>query len=229
HAGHGGQGLLDPGDAGGAGEVRATRLRGAAPELDGQVDAVWATATPVTWDTDWSGRATGVRTTARFLWSERALYALWELEGAGLHTDTSRPVDRERERLYQEDCVELFLTPDPARPRRYFEIEVGPFGHVFDIDVDRDAKREDVAWSSGAKVGTRRDAAGRKATIEVALTAGELVAALGPGKRLPLGLFRMEGKREAGRDRLYLAFRPTRTPKPNFHVPEAFGRLVLAP
>ncbi|HQY61160.1 MAG TPA: DUF362 domain-containing protein [Polyangiaceae bacterium] len=226
-------GTADAGGAGGladaGGEVRASRLRGAPPELDGQVDAVWATATPVTWDTDWSGRPTGVRTTVRFLWSDQALYGLWELEGAGLNTDTSRPVDHERERLYQEDCVELFLTPDPAHPRRYFEIELGPFGHVFDIDVDREAKREDIAWSSGAKVGTRRDAAGRKATVEVALSAPQLVAALGPGKRLPLGLFRMEGRREAGRDRLYLAFRPTRTPKPNFHVPEAFGRLFLAP
>lgn len=212
-----------------SGEVRATRLRGEVPAMDGVVDAVWATAPPVTWDTDWSGKPTGVRTTARFLWSERALYMLWELEGAGLNTDTSRPLEQERARLYQEDSVELFLTPDPAHPRRYFEVEVGPFGHVFDIDVDRDKKREDVAWSSHAKVGTRRDAAGRKATIEVALSAPELVAALAPGKRLPLGLFRMEGKREAGRERLYLAFRPTRTPKPNFHVPEAFGRLVLAP
>jgi hypothetical protein len=29
--------------------------------------------------------------------------------------------------------------------------------------------------------------------------------------------------------REYLAWSPPRTPKPNFHVPEAFGTLVLDP
>ncbi|MGH9882352.1 MAG: carbohydrate-binding family 9-like protein, partial [Pyrinomonadaceae bacterium] len=29
----------------------------------------------------------------------------------------------------------------------------------------------------------------------------------------------------SGEDRGYLAWRPTRTEKPNFHVPEVFGRL----
>jgi hypothetical protein len=35
----------------------------------------------------------------------------------------------------------------------------------------------------------------------------------------------MEGKSP----RKYLAWSPTRTPKPDFHVPSAFGRLVLDP
>ena len=42
--------------------------------------------------------------------------------------DASRPKDVERERLYEEDCVELFLTPDPASPKHYYEVELGPFG-----------------------------------------------------------------------------------------------------
>jgi len=32
---------------------------------------------------------------------------------AGLITDTSRPTDLERPKLYEEDCVEMFLAPDP--------------------------------------------------------------------------------------------------------------------
>ena len=48
---------------------------------------------------------------------------------------------------------------------------------------------------------------------------------LAPDARLPLGLFRMEGQHA----RAYLAAFPTRTPKPNFHVPDAFGTLVLDP
>ncbi len=219
-----------PADAGAsapqAEDVVATHLTGPAPKIDGEIDPAWAAARPVRWNTDWSGAATSSSTRARFLWSSEALYVLWELEGAGLHTDTTRPTDVERPRLYQEDCVELFLAPDPSRPKRYFEVEIGPYGHVFDLDVDRERKREDVAWSSRAKVGTTRDAAARRAVIEVSLSAPELGHALVAGRALPLGLFRMEG---TGQQRLYLALRPTRTPKPNFHVPEAFTRLILAP
>lgn len=214
----------------GAGTVHAIHVPvSSAPAIDGAIDAIWAkadnAASKARWETDWSGKATGAFTSARFLWSESALYVLWELESSGANTDTSRPIDTERERLYQEDCVELFLTPDPARPKRYFEIETGPFGHYFDIDVDREKKREDVAWSSRIKVGTHRDPAQKKGVIELSLASPDIVRVLVAGAKLPMGLYRMEGKGE----RLYLAYRPTRTPKPNFHVPEAFGTLVLDP
>ena len=59
----------------------------------------------------------------------------------------------------------------------------------------------------------------------MALTSPDIAKVLVPGAKLPIGLYRMEGKG----DRLYLAYRPTRTPKPNFHVPEAFGTLTLDP
>jgi hypothetical protein len=59
----------------------------------------------------------------------------------------------------------------------------------------------------------------------IALTAPEIVKCLAAGARLPMGLFRMEGRSP----RQYLAWSPARTSKPNFHVPEAFGALVLDP
>jgi hypothetical protein len=157
------------------------------------------------------------------MYSERALFALYELSQAGLVVDHSFPTDKERPRLYQEDCVELFLAPDPARPSRYYEIELGPAGHFLDLEVDRERKVENVAWSSGVVVATSSDAAARTAVIEARFTAPEIVAALKPGARLPLALFRMDGKAP----RRYLAWRPPRSKKPNFHVPEAFGTLVI--
>jgi alpha-galactosidase len=39
-----------------------------------------------------------------------------------------------------------------------------------------------------------------------------------------VNFFRVEG---AAEPRFYSAWRPTNTPKPNFHVPEAFGALVF--
>jgi hypothetical protein len=74
-------------------------------------------------------------------------------------------------------------------------------------------------------IGTARDAAAGTATIEFTIAAPELVAALRPGARLPLGLDRMEGKAP----RQYLMAFPARTAKPNFHAPTGFGVLVVDP
>ncbi|WP_437928078.1 DUF362 domain-containing protein [Sorangium sp. So ce291] len=194
--------------------------------IDGKADdPAWSRAPAVSWDTDYTGKSTGVLTRARFLWSKEGLYVLFELSSAGLNTDHSRPVGVERTGLYKEDCIELFLSPAPASPRRYFEVEIGPFGHYFDIAIDRDARLEDTAWSSGATIATRRSAQARTAVIEALLAAPGIVNALAPRARLPMNLYRMEGKEP----RRYLAWSPPRTSKPNFHVPEAFGALVLDP
>lgn len=195
--------------------------------LDGKADdRAWSRATPVTWDADYAGVKTGLVTRARFLHSPSGLYGLWELQGAGLHSDRTRPTDVPRRKLYEEDCVELFFTPDPSHPRRYFETEIGPFGHFLDVAVDLDAHKSDTSWSSGAHIATTQDPAGHTAVIEAELTSPDVVKALAPEARLPLGLYRMEGVTPS---REYLAWSPPRTPKPDFHVPEAFGTMVVDP
>ena len=206
--------------------VHATPLGAASITIDGRGDEpIWSRATPVTWDTDYAGSSTGTVTHARFVYAKDGLYVLFELAEAGLHTDRSRPLEAPRAKLYEEDCVELFLTPDAGRANHYFEIELGPFGHHLDIDVDRDRQASDASWSAGARIGATQDATARTAVIEVKLAAPEIVHALAAGARLPLGLYRMEGEHP----RQYLAWSPPRTPRPSFHVPEAFGTLVLDP
>ncbi len=208
-------------------DLHAPRLAGAAPAIDGVIDEAWAAATPFEFTTDWAGSPTKTSTRVRVLWSPHGVYVLWELAGAGLFTDRTRPIETERVDLYEEDCVELFLAPAQAKRKRYAEIEVGPFGHFFDLFVDRTGKkvRADAAWSAGLTIGTSQDPANHTAVIEMAITAPEIVAALVAGARLPIGVYRMEGKRP----RQYLAGFPTRTPAPNFHVPDAFGSLILDP
>jgi len=191
--------------------------------IDGVAEAAWNGATPVSFDTDWSGAKTTTSTRVRAAWSKSALYLLWELEGAGIAVDATRPVKTEREKLYEEDCVELFFTPDPAQRTRYLEVEVGPLGHFFDLAVDRKTNKSDVGWSSQPEIATKVDRDRHRATIEAAFRAPEIVHALESGKRLPFALYRMEGKSP----RLYLAWSPTKTARPNFHVPEAFGTLVI--
>lgn len=209
-----------------SGKPRATAIHLKAGEtitVDGIEDAIWKLAKPVSFDTDYAGHATPTKTEVRFAWSSSGLYALWNLESAGLNVDRSRDIHVEREKLYEEDCTELFLTPDPQRRTRYFEVEVGPLGHFFDLDVDRAKKSSDTGWSSKPKIASTVH--GSSVVLEYLLGAPEIVRVLQPSVVLPLALYRMEGKAP----RQYLAFSPPRTKSPNFHVPEAFGELELLP
>jgi uncharacterized protein (DUF362 family) len=205
-------------------EAHAAALGSAALAIDGKGDdPPWAKARPVRWSTDWSGADAGIETEARFLWSDRGLHALFALSGAHLFVDTSFPVAEERKKLYVEDCVELFLDTTPGSPKSYHEIEVGPFGHFFDLAID--GKKSDLDWSAGLTIGATRDEQAHTATIELTIAAPAVRDALAAGARLPFALYRMEGESP----RRFLAWSPTRTKTPNFHVPDAFGALVLDP
>jgi uncharacterized protein (DUF362 family) len=213
------------------GPLRAARVT-TAPTIDGDLDDAWAAAPTLTFTTDWAGHPTPIPTHVRALWSPRGLYLLWELEAVTPFTDTTRPIADERVDLYEENAVELFLALDPANRRRYAEIELGPYGHFFDLMVDLARKPSgDPKWSAHLRVATHRDDAARTARIEVAIEAPEVLAALAAAAtatahtELPLGLYRMEGRTR----RAYLAAYPTLTKRPSFHVPEAFGTLILAP
>ncbi len=203
--------------------LHAKHVEDGALAIDGVRERAWDAVTPVVFDTDWSGAATKTTTRVRVAWSKSALTMLWELEGAGLAVDASRPAKTEREKLYEEDCVEMFFAPDPAERARYYEVEVGALGHFFDLAIDRKTKKSDTSWSSQPEIGTKIDRERGRATIEVALRSADIVRVLAPGQRFPFALYRMEGKGK----RLYLAWSPTRTERPDFHVPEAFGTLLL--
>jgi len=214
-------------DAGASALPRAHIVRGV-PRIDAvSDDEVWRRAEALSFATDFAGASTSTATVVRLAWSPDGLAALFEMKDSHLFVDTNRPTDVERPRLYQEDCVELFIAP-PGRadpPSTYYEVEVGPYGHFFDLALDRAARREDTAWSGHLTIATQRDTERHTATIELLIQAPEITRALAPGAVLRGNIFRMEGKSP----RHYLAWSPPRTPKPNFHVPTAFGFLECDP
>ena len=169
--------------------AHAAPLRGDPIRIDGVADdTAWSRATAVSWTTDYRGAATAASTRARFLWSDAALYALFEVDGTGLDVDTTRPTNVERPRLYEEDCVELFLVPKGIPTRRSGdEIQArGPRGHFFDAQDRRRFARDaahaaDVGWSSGVDVKTTVDEGAHRAIIEAKIPAADVIAALKPG------------------------------------------------
>jgi len=62
-------------------------------------------------------------------------------------------------------------------------------------------------------------------SAEIAIPMKALVANFDSAKSWRVNFFRVEG---AAEPRFYSAWRPTHSPEPNFHVPEAFGHLSFA-
>ncbi len=132
--------------------------------------------------------------------------------------------DTDTPALFKRDVIEIFLDPEPKSANKYLEFEYSPGGNFLDLSVDRARGQYKVDWNSGMKGWTNldRDKKIWHATLKIPL------ARLGKpikGERWRLNIYRTEGK---GNDRLYMAWQPTGTPKPNFHVPSAFGWLEFS-
>jgi hypothetical protein len=170
-----------------------------------------------------SAPAADVVSSASVIWDGGApVVAGGEVDGDALRT-------KSRARIAGDKSAVTILTGtkgplDPADRNKHWEIEVGPLGHFLDIAIDRSTKKSDVAWSSASAIKTKIDRDKKLVAIDVSVRSPDVIAVLKNGARLPMGLYRMEGKAP---NRLFLAWSPTRTPKPDFHVPSMFGTLIL--
>jgi hypothetical protein len=123
----------------------------------------------------------------------------------------------------KEDVVEIFLAPNPNLINRYKEFEVSPSAQWIDIDLDCDRGKINYEWSSRMEACTWVDKSLHQwqAEFRVPLIAFSPIQ-LKTGTEVAVNAFRVELKSD-----LYLAWSPTYTPRPNFHVPSQFGRMVF--
>ncbi|NCO39480.1 MAG: hypothetical protein COZ06_18590 [Armatimonadetes bacterium CG_4_10_14_3_um_filter_66_18] len=98
--------------------------------VDGKLDEPdWATAPSVEFVFPWEDQ-TGAKqnTTAKLLWDETNLYGAYKCEDADLTAECTQRDDP----TYQDDCVELFLNPNPARSQMYYGMEMNCRGVLYD-------------------------------------------------------------------------------------------------
>ncbi|HMH06769.1 MAG TPA: carbohydrate-binding family 9-like protein, partial [Terriglobales bacterium] len=127
-----------------------------------------------------------------------------------------------RDHLWDRDVAEAFLQPDPARERYYREFEVSPNGMWIDLDIFPGGLRD---LKSNLKKSVVLDATEHRWTAELAIPLKALTQDFDPKAIWHANFYRIEGPKEP---RAYMAWRPTGTAEPNFHVPRAFGRLRFA-
>ena len=202
-------------------EARGVARELRAADLDG---AAWDTARPVKIARLWSGEA-APRTRhaeARLLWTADALHVRFVCRQAEPLIVSAAPKLAEKTiGLWERDVCELFVAPGPGVPRRYFEFEVAPTGEWLDLALEttNEGRTTDWHYNSGMTAAAR---VGRDhVTLAMRVPFRALGRAPARGDVWRANLFRCVGP---GRPR-YLAWLPTHTPEPNFHVPEKFGRL----
>ena len=208
-----------------ASEIVATRV-GSTFRLDaGNPSPDWERAAPIVFCADWQGKNPDPQraTTVRALWSPEALYLRYECDYRELNLFPDAGPNGRRDHLWDRDVAEAFLQPDPSRERYYKEFEVSPNGFWIDLDISPEPLTD---LHSGLTRSVVLDQKTMRWAAELAIPMRALTAHFDPHAVWRVNFFRIEGSQEP---RHYYAWQPTHTPKPNFHVPSAFGRMRFAP
>lgn len=186
--------------------------------------AEWQNASPISFSADWQGKNSDParETQVRILWSKQTLYLRFECRYRELFLFQDSDPNGHRDHLWDRDVAEAFLQPDPSRERFYKEFEVSPNGMWIDLDIF-------PGGMSDLKSGLRRsvvlDDKAHTWAAELAIPISALTKRFDPSVIWRANFYRVEGPKEP---RAYLAWQPTHTENPNFHVPSAFGRLRFA-
>jgi hypothetical protein len=184
----------------------------------------WQSASPIVFCSDWQGKNPDDerQTQVRVLWSPQTLYLRFECRYRTLHVFESSDPDGRRDHLWDRDVVEAFLQPDPSQERYYREFEASPNGMWIDLDIFPGGLAD---LKSGMQRSVTLDEKAHRWAVELAIPMKALTRNFDPSAIWRANFYRVEGKNEP---RAYLAWQPTGTPEPNFHVPGAFGRLRFA-
>ncbi len=183
----------------------------------------WKAADEICVDTYWSGERApaGRHFRARLLWSDTSLYVRFEANQAEPAIVSIPPnLTSKTLGLWDRDVCEIFVAPDAAEPQRYFEFEIAPNGEWIDLAVLQLPDRRETDWdyASGMVSAVESGTDLVRIAVRIPWTAFPRKPA---GGDVWLGnMFRCVG---TGPGRGYLAWSPTFTGKPNFHVPASFG------
>jgi len=192
--------------------------------IDRLDDRAWNGTSQVLVSKYWSGKAAakGREFSAGLLWSDSALYVRFEAsQSEPLVVSENPDITKKVVGLWDRDVCEIFIAPDASQRNKYFEFEIAPTGEWIDLAIDATSQKRktDLDYKSGmtsaAKIEKGKVVMAIKIPWEAFGNARPKIGDVWLGN-----LFRCVGK---GKTRGYLAWQPTKTAKPNFHVPEKFG------
>ena len=195
------------------------------PSLDSDL---WSRCEAVRITHYWSGEPapTSRHAEARICWNDEGLLVRFVCAQHEPLVVSENPVtDKKTIGLWDRDVCEIFIAPDPTRSDVYFEFEAAPTGEWIDLGIHITPTGRETEWDYASGMTTESLFATESLTLSIFIPWSERLPRPGVGDEWLVNLFRCVGPDELTR---YLAWRPTKTSEPNFHVPEAFGRLHFA-
>jgi alpha-galactosidase len=208
-------------------QIGAPRHSAADIDVTDLQNAGWDRAQAVHIDRYWSGdpAPVGRSAEARILWSSKALHIRFVCNQAEPLIVSSTPqTEKKTMGLWDRDVCEIFIAPDEHVVERYVELEAAPNGEWLDVAIHWTPEKRQSDWEFHSQMTTASQVERDRITIGMRIPWNQWLHEPQPEERLRLNLFRCVG---SDPDRGYLAWQPTRTPQPNFHVPQAFGWLVF--
>jgi hypothetical protein len=181
------------------------------PVLDGYVgsDPVWARVTPLgSFTLLGKEEPATAQTQVRLLYDDRALYIGFSCAlpaGAQIQA-TARPRDLQ---VYVDECVEVFLAPDPTHPQSYFHFIVNAAGSIQD-ELGRDPE-----WNPSWQAKTAMSNGGWEVEMCIAWAELPLTASTG-------SIWRANFCRHCPAVSENSCWAPC---KQSFHEPEHFGQI----
>jgi len=188
----------------------------------------WDRAQSIPINKYWSGAdAPEIRhSSAQLLWTEHALYVRFiNNQGEPLIISPDPKTDAKTLGLWDRDVCEIYIGTRPNEPERYFEFEAAPTGEWIDLAIRQlpDHRQTDWDFKSGMTAAGRIE--NGRTIIAMRIPWEAIGASPRQGSSFRSNLYRCVG---SGKGRGYLAWQPTNSPEPNFHVPAAFGWLELS-
>ena len=189
--------------------------------------AEWKNAHVVRIARYWSGAPApeGRHAEARILWSAKALHVRFVCHQAEPLVVSEKPQTLNKTMgLWDRDVCEIFVAPDPHVVERYLEFEAAPTGEWLDVAIHWTPQKRESDWEFHSHMTSAARIEQDRVTIAMRIPWNHWIHGPQKGERWRVNLFRCVGKDP---NRGYLAWQPTRTPQPNFHVPQVFGSLVF--
>jgi hypothetical protein len=183
----------------------------------------WEKAGTVEVDKYWSGENAprGRHFKAKLLWSDAALYVRFEAnQTEPLVVSEKANLTGKTRGLWDRDVCEIFLAPNKSEPRRYFEFEIAPNGEWIDLGIHQMPDKRETDWDYASGMQSKSIIGKNKIWMAIKIEWKAFGKVPKPGDAWRGNIFRCVGK---GATRGYLAWSPTLTKEPAFHVPEKFG------
>ena len=157
----------------------------------------------------------------RLLWSDTALYVRFEANQTEPLVVSEVPNLAMKTRgLWDRDVCEIFLAPNRGEYRKYFEFEIAPNGEWIDLGIHQKPDERITDWDYASGMQSKSMIGKGKVWMAIKIEWKAFGKTPKAGDVWLGNLFRCVGKDPT---RGYLAWSPTLTKEPSFHVPEKFG------